>query len=168
MPKRRYGPMVVWARRVCYTRVVRVQLTDESLRRVVWRVAVLNLGSFRIEFAVALAIGSVSLFADSIDFLEDASVNFLIIVALRWTARWRARLGMLLAGLLLAPSLATLDGMGEIQRTDASQSDASQSDGSLAGRRGSVFRQSQLRLHVGELSRARRQPDAGGVSLVAQ
>ena len=36
---------------------------------------------FGIEFAVALAIGSVSLFADSIDFLEDASVNLLILVA---------------------------------------------------------------------------------------
>jgi len=37
---------------------------------------------FGLELAVALAIGSVSLFADSIDFLEDASVNLLIMVAL--------------------------------------------------------------------------------------
>ena len=35
-----------------------------------------------IEFAIARVIGSVSLFADSIDFLEDASVNLLIAVAL--------------------------------------------------------------------------------------
>jgi len=53
-----------------------------GLRPVVRRVALLNLGYFGIEFAVALAIGSVSLFADSVDFLEDASVNLLILLAL--------------------------------------------------------------------------------------
>jgi Co/Zn/Cd efflux system component len=65
-----------------------------QLRRVVVVVALLNLAYFGVEFAVALAIGSVSLFADSIDFLEDASVNLLIAVALGWTAANRARLGM--------------------------------------------------------------------------
>src|SRR5829696_10088949 len=82
--------------------------SDPSLRRVVPLVALLNLGYFGVEFAVALAIGSVSLFADSVDFLEDASVNFLILTALGWTARNRARVGMLLAGILLVPTLATL------------------------------------------------------------
>ena len=53
-----------------------------SLRKVVIIVAVLNLAYFGVEFAVALTIGSVSLFADSIDFLEDASVNLLIAIAL--------------------------------------------------------------------------------------
>ena len=62
---------------------------DEALRRVVARVAVLNLTYFGVEFGVALAIGSVSLFADSIDFLEDTSVNFLILIALGWGARRR-------------------------------------------------------------------------------
>jgi Co/Zn/Cd efflux system component len=81
---------------------------DPALRRVVRLVAALNLAYFGIEFAIARVIGSVSLFADSIDFLEDASVNFLILVALGWTVRNRARLGMLLAGILLAPGLATL------------------------------------------------------------
>ena len=70
--------------------------------------ALLNLAYFGVEFAVALAIRSVSLFADSIDFLEDASVNFLILVALGWDARRRARVGMALAGILLVPGLATL------------------------------------------------------------
>jgi len=79
-----------------------------NLRRVVIVVAVLNLAYFGVEFAVALAIGSVSLFADSIDFLEDASVNLLIAVALGWSATGRARLGMALAGILLIPGLATL------------------------------------------------------------
>ncbi len=74
-------------------------ITDDALRRVVRLVAILNLAYFGVEFAVALAIGSVSLFADSIDFLEDASVNFLILVALGWTARHRARVGMTLSGI---------------------------------------------------------------------
>ena len=81
---------------------------DPALRRVVRLVAILNLAYFGIEFVVARAIGLVSLFADSIDFLEDASVNFLILVALGWSARKRARVGMALAGILLVPGLATL------------------------------------------------------------
>jgi Co/Zn/Cd efflux system component len=79
-----------------------------ALRRVVRLVMLLNLAYFGVEFAVALAIGSVSLFADSIDFLEDASVNFLIVMALGWRAVARARVGMLLAGVLMVPGLATL------------------------------------------------------------
>lgn len=83
--------------------------TDHSaLRRVVRWVALLNLGYFGIEFAVALAIGSVSLFADSIDFLEDTSVNFLILVALGWSPKNRARVGMALALILLVPGIATI------------------------------------------------------------
>jgi Co/Zn/Cd efflux system component len=79
-----------------------------TLRRVVILVASLNLAYFGVEFSVAIAIGSVSLFADSIDFLEDASVNLLIAVALGWSATGRARLGKGLAGILLVPGLATL------------------------------------------------------------
>jgi len=79
-----------------------------GLRQVVRLVALLNLTYFGVEFAVALSIGSVSLFADSIDFLEDASVNFLILVALGWTATTQSRVGKALAGILLVPGLATL------------------------------------------------------------
>ncbi|MEO6306827.1 MAG: cation transporter [Nitrospiraceae bacterium] len=78
-----------------------------NLRKVVITVAVLNLAYFGVEFAVALAISSVSLFADSVDFLEDASVNFLIAIALGWSATSRARVGMALAGILLIPGIAT-------------------------------------------------------------
>lgn len=84
------------------------QATDLGLRRAVRWVAALNLAYFGVEFTVALTIGSVSLFADSIDFLEDASVNLLIMLAVRWSLRQRARLGMALAGILLLPGLATL------------------------------------------------------------
>ena len=81
---------------------------NPTLRRAVRLVVLLNLAYFGVEFAVALAIGSVSLFADSIDFLEDAAVNGLILLALGWSAPRRARLGMALAGILLIPGLATL------------------------------------------------------------
>ena len=81
---------------------------DARLRRVVLVVAGLNLGYFFVEFGVAAAIGSVALFADSVDFLEDASINVLIAVGLGWSAVNRGRLGMALAAILLAPAAATL------------------------------------------------------------
>lgn len=84
------------------------QINDAGLRRVVRWVATLNLAYFGVEFAVALTINSVSLLADSIDFLEDASVNFLIFIALGWNAKRRGRVGMALAAILLVPGLATL------------------------------------------------------------
>jgi Co/Zn/Cd efflux system component len=68
----------------------------------------LNLAYFGIEFAVALAIGSVSLFADSVDFLEDIALNGLVLAALRLSPLARARLGMGLAGLLILPAGAML------------------------------------------------------------
>lgn len=79
---------------------------SSSLRRVILIVAALNLAYFGVEFGVALAIGSVSLFADSIDFLEDASVNILIFLALGWSIR--ARAGMAMAAILLVPAAAML------------------------------------------------------------
>lgn len=79
-----------------------------SLRRIVLIVAIANLGYFFVEFAVARRIGSVSLFADSIDFLEDTSVNLLLVVALGWSLKNRARVGMLLAGVLLIPTAALI------------------------------------------------------------
>ncbi len=78
------------------------------LRRAVLAVAVANLAYFFVEFAVARKIGSVSLFADSIDFLEDTAVNLLIFLSLGWSAKGRARVGMLLAGVLLVPAGATI------------------------------------------------------------
>lgn len=81
---------------------------NSTLRRVVMLVAILNLAYFGAEFVVARRIESVSLFADSIDFLEDASVNFLILIALGWSALYRSRVGMALAGILLIPGVAAL------------------------------------------------------------
>lgn len=82
--------------------------SDPTLRRAVKLVALLNLGYFGVEFAVAQTIGSVSLFADSIDFLEDTAVTFLILVALDWSAHRRSLVGMALAAILLVPGISTL------------------------------------------------------------
>jgi Co/Zn/Cd efflux system component len=79
-----------------------------GLRRAVLIVALLNFGYFGVEFAAAIKIASVSLFADSVDFLEDTAVNLLIFVALGWTAARRAKVGMVLAGLMAIPALAFL------------------------------------------------------------
>ncbi|MEQ9519303.1 MAG: cation transporter [Parvibaculum sp.] len=79
-----------------------------DLRKTILIVALANFAYFGVESWVAFSIGSVSLFADSVDFLEDTSVNLLILIGLGWTSINRARLGKGLAILLLAPALATL------------------------------------------------------------
>ena len=80
----------------------------DALRHAVRIVALLNLAYFGVEFSVALLIGSVSLFADSIDFLEDASINALILLALAWSAPRRAVVSKVLAGIIMIPGLATV------------------------------------------------------------
>lgn len=76
------------------------------LRRAVKFVALANLAYFCVEYGVARRIGSVSLFADSIDFLEDATVNFLILMALAWPSRRRAHVGRALSLVLLVPGIS--------------------------------------------------------------
>ncbi|MDT0215608.1 cation transporter [Rothia sp. ARF10] len=78
------------------------------MRRVVLTVAGLNFAWFWVEVAVALAIGSVALFADSVDFLEDTAINLLIALALGWGARHRAVAGKVMAGILLVPAGAAV------------------------------------------------------------
>lgn len=84
------------------------------LRRVVLVVALLNFAYFFVEFGVALAAGSISLLADSVDFLEDTSVNLLIFVALGWQLARRAVMGKLMALIILVP--AAVAGWQAIQR----------------------------------------------------
>lgn len=83
-------------------------MSNFDIRRAVAVVAAANLAYFFVEFSVAQRIGSVSLFADSVDFLEDTAVNLLIFMALRWQPAQRARVGMLLACILLIPAGALL------------------------------------------------------------
>lgn len=80
---------------------------DGQMVRIIRIVMLANLAYFFVEFGVAQAIGSVALFADSIDFLEDASVNGIILLALGWGVIWRRRVGMVLAGVLLVPGITT-------------------------------------------------------------
>lgn len=79
-----------------------------ALKRTVAIVAALNFGYFFVEFSIAVAIASVALFADSIDFLEDATINMLVLVALGWTAARRRVAGLFLAVCLMVPGLAAL------------------------------------------------------------
>lgn len=85
-----------------------------ALRRASIVVAALNLGYFFVEVTVALAIGSVSLLADSADFLEDTAINLLIAVALGWTLARRAAMGKAMALIILVP--ASVAGWEAIQR----------------------------------------------------
>ncbi len=79
---------------------------DSRLRTTLWIVVGLNIAFFIAEFSVALAIGSVSLFADSADFVEDATMNLLVLVAVGLSPLVRARMGFALAGVLLLPAVA--------------------------------------------------------------
>ena len=76
------------------------------LRTAVLLVALLNLAYFFVEIGVAVGIGSVSLFADSVDFLEDTAVNLLIFVALGFTLRWRSVMGKVMAVIICVPAVA--------------------------------------------------------------
>ena len=81
---------------------------EHLFRKSILFVSLANLSYFFVEFFVAKDISSASLFADSIDFLEDASVNILIFLAVNWTLKNKARLGKCLAIILLVPALAFL------------------------------------------------------------
>ena len=77
----------------------------DALKPIVLRVAALNLSYFGIEFYFAHRYNSVALFSDSLDFLEDASVNLLIFLAFSLAVIWRKRLSYLFAFLLLLPAV---------------------------------------------------------------
>lgn len=79
-----------------------------SLRRTVLTIASLNLLYFVVEFHFGRVYESVALISDSIDFLEDASVNILIALAISWTLRKREVVSKCLALLLLVPGVAFL------------------------------------------------------------
>lgn len=83
----------------------RVPDVARSLRRTVLVVAALNLAYFAVELSVALAAGSVSLLADSVDFLEDTAINLLVAVALGFPLARRALLGKAMAVVILVPAL---------------------------------------------------------------
>ena len=77
-----------------------------GLRRAALIVAALNLSYFFVEFAVASAIGSASLMADSVDFLEDTAINVLIALAVALPLARRAIAGRAMALIILVPAVA--------------------------------------------------------------
>ncbi len=79
-------------------------LDARRLRRAVTIAASLNFAYFFVEFTVALSAGSVSLLADSVDFLEDTSINVLILIALGWPLARRAVVGKGMALVILGPA----------------------------------------------------------------
>ncbi|NKJ04324.1 cation diffusion facilitator family transporter [Rhizobium sp. SG741] len=130
---------------------------DAGLRRTVLIVALLNLGYFGVEFAVALKIGSVSLFADSVDFLEDASVNLLIVLAMGWSLKARAKVGMALAGILLIPALAMVWALWSKFNTPVPPEPFALSmtgGGALLVNLSCAFMLARFRSHSGSLTRA--------------
>ena len=90
------------------TGVAGLTAAERSLRKAVMWVAILNLAYGVVEFTMSRLIGSVSLAADSIDFVEDGLLNILIFFAVAWTLHRRARIGHALALIILVPAAATL------------------------------------------------------------
>lgn len=134
------------------------QMDADRLRKIVLVVAALNLTYFFIEFVVALSAGSVSLSADSVDFLEDTAVNLLIFVALGWPLARRAAMGKAMALIILGP--ATVATWLAIQRfSDASAAPdvgpvVLASVGAIAINGTSAWLLARVRHHGGSLSRA--------------
>ena len=78
------------------------------MRRTVAIVAALNLIACVVEGVIAWRIGSVALFADAADFLEDFLINTLVLVAAGWPLASRRKASYALAGLILLPAIAAL------------------------------------------------------------
>ena len=83
-------------------------VNQTSFRRTLIIVALLNLAYFLIEFSAAVKINSVSLFADSIDFLEDTFVNLLIFFSYLITSTLRPKISKILVIIILLPGLTAL------------------------------------------------------------
>ena len=79
-----------------------------NLRKTVLLVATLNLIYFVVEYYFGQLYDSVALIGDSVDFLEDASINILIAFAIGWSLKKRRYTSYALALLLLVPGIAFL------------------------------------------------------------
>src|SRR3546814_17330145 len=63
---------------------------DPAYRRALWLVILLNLGFGLVELVGGFIADSHALKADSLDFLGDGSISFVVLLALAWGARARA------------------------------------------------------------------------------
>jgi Co/Zn/Cd efflux system component/copper chaperone CopZ len=73
---------------------------SRAYRRALWIVVGLNLGYGLIEGVGGVLAGSQALKADALDFIGDGLITFLGLIAIRWSALWRARTA-LIQGLFL-------------------------------------------------------------------
>jgi Co/Zn/Cd efflux system component len=64
---------------------------DDSYRKVLWAALLINAAMFAVELGGSLRAGSVSLLADSIDFLGDAGNYAVSLFVLGMAAVWRSR-----------------------------------------------------------------------------
>lgn len=79
-----------------------------ALRRTVLIIASLNFTYFIIEYYFGQRFNSIALLSDSVDFLEDASINILIALAIGWSISKRQITSYFLAAVLLVPGIAFL------------------------------------------------------------
>lgn len=71
--------------------------TSPGYRRVLWAALVVNLTMFAIEIGAGVAAQSVSLLADSLDFLGDGANYGISLFVLGMALKWRARASLLKA-----------------------------------------------------------------------
>ncbi len=79
-----------------------------AIRWLVAAVMFLNFGYFSTELYIGYTIGSVSLTADSIDFLGDAAINMLILVGLFTGTHVHPKLRQGAAAIMFIPVVATI------------------------------------------------------------
>ena len=64
-------------------------------RQALWIALIANAAMFLVEFVAGLAVGSVALWADALDFAGDAANYALSLTVLSWGLIWRARAALL-------------------------------------------------------------------------
>jgi Co/Zn/Cd efflux system component len=81
---------------------------DPAYRSALLTGAILNAIMFFVEGGVGLWIGSAALIADAVDFLEDAGMYALAVLAVAWAARTRAKAALAMAAAMGAVGLVAL------------------------------------------------------------
>ncbi|MDX5373563.1 MAG: cation transporter [Pseudomonadaceae bacterium] len=81
---------------------------DGRYRRILWIALLVNLGMFLVEIGAGLRAGSVSLLADSLDFLGDAGNYAISLWVLGMALSWRARAAQFKAFSMLLFGLGVL------------------------------------------------------------
>ncbi len=63
-------------------------------RQALWIALIVNAAMFLVEFVAGLAVGSVALWADALDFAGDAANYALSLTVLSWGLIWPFRIGV--------------------------------------------------------------------------